>query len=77
VQRKRTSSDLCGERKGSRSLGPPEADCPALLKITGRCETRPPLANSDSPRAIPVIFPLLGYVKWQKQKNLTIPDFTE
>jgi len=37
---------------------------PALFKITGRCETRPPTSDSNSPRAVPVIFTLLGYVKW-------------
>jgi hypothetical protein len=31
------------------------------LKIAGRCET---YLRSDSPRAIPVISPLLGCVKW-------------
>jgi hypothetical protein len=56
-------------------------DYPALLKITGRCGTRPPKADSSSPRAIPVIFALLGCVKWQiknffktKTKNL-YPSF--
>jgi len=40
---------------------------PVLLKITGRCETHgvhAPLGCSNSPRALPVIFPLLGCVKW-------------
>jgi hypothetical protein len=31
-------------KKGSRSLGLPAADCPALLEKTGRCETRRLLA---------------------------------
>jgi hypothetical protein len=35
VQRKRTSSVLYGERKGSRSLGPSKRDFPALLEYTG------------------------------------------
>jgi len=35
AQRKRTSSALYGERKGSRPLGLLAADCPALLETTG------------------------------------------
>jgi hypothetical protein len=38
-----------------------------LLKITGRCETRPLSAASNSPRAIPVISLLLGCVKWRQE----------
>jgi hypothetical protein len=58
------------QRKGSLSLGSPAANYPVLLKITGRCETRPLKADSNSPRAIPVISPLLGCVKWQKNQVL-------
>jgi hypothetical protein len=60
------------QRKGSQSLCLPSADCPALLKITGRCETRPPEADSDSPRAFPVIFLLLGCVKWPQNVHIAI-----
>jgi hypothetical protein len=54
------------KRKGSLSFGPSLTDSPALLKITGRCETRPPEADSDSPSAFPIISALLGCVKWHR-----------
>ena len=44
------------------------AKYPVLLEIDGRCETRPPEADSDSPRAIPSISALLGCVKWHCTK---------
>ena len=62
------------------AAGSTVSNYPALLKITGRCETRTPLRGvytplagcSDSPRALPVIFPLLGCVKWQKFSMLVL-----
>jgi len=42
---------------------------PVLLKKAGRCETRPPEADSNSPRAIPSFSVLLGCVKWQQTKT--------
>ena len=57
------------KEKAAGPLGPTFLrDYPALLKITGRCETR---LRSDSPRAFPVIFSLLGSVKWQKQIQMS------
>jgi len=63
-------------RKGSRSLAPPKEDIPALLKLTGRCDTR--FAQTVGVYAISllrlplvlfsVIFPLLGCVKWLFKK---------
>jgi hypothetical protein len=67
-------------KKGSQSLVPLSAESPVLLEITGRCETRPPVADSDSPRAFPVISSLLGCVKWQYKKqvvNLILHAFSE
>ena len=61
VQRKRT------KRKGSRSLGPSLRDLPVLLKMTGRCETRPAAGAPQTVLAhFPVISALLGGVKWQR-----------
>jgi len=60
------------QRKGSLSLGPPSADYPALLEKVGRCETRPPQADSNSPRAYPSFSVLLGFVKWQKTPLLCL-----
>jgi hypothetical protein len=57
------------QRKCSRSLGSLSANCPAQLKNIGRCETRPPKADSDSPRADPIFFSLLGCVKWHLQNR--------
>jgi hypothetical protein len=72
VQRKRTSSEApCKGHKRRKkrqpvtrrfAAGPPLANYPVLLKITGRCET--PLTS----HAIPVIFPLLGCVIWQERE---------
>ena len=62
------------QRKDIRSLGPPAADFPALLEKVGRCETRPPRADSDSPRANPSFSVLLGCVKWHFKKLSAISN---
>jgi len=37
---KKTNQQRCGERKGSRSLGPAQRDFPALLISAGSLKTR-------------------------------------
>jgi hypothetical protein len=61
VQRKRTSSVFYGERKGSRSLGPPAAVYLALLELTGSLKTRYAQTGQTPVSAYSVV---LGCVKW-------------
>jgi len=66
---KETNQQRSGEESAACSFGSTASNCPVLLKITGRLRNS---LRSNSPRAVPVIFPLLGYVKWQKQKRQTV-----
>jgi len=61
----KTNQQRSGEN-GSRSLGPALQDFPALLKMPGRCETRPADGEPQTVLALfPVISVLLAGVKWQ------------
>ncbi len=52
------------KRKGSHSLDPPTSDYPVLLELVGRLRNS---LRSDSPRADPANFVLLGNVKWHNK----------
>ena len=63
-----TCSFLClPERKGPKERAPhhlpTSGGFPVLLKTARRCGTRSPVANSDSPRAIPENPAVLGNTK--------------
>ena len=67
AQRKRNSSVLYGERKGSRSLDPAMRDYPALLETTGSLKTR---YAQTGQTPVSVVSVVLGCVKWHFKKLL-------
>ena len=66
---KKTNQQRSGERKGSRSLGQPMADYPALLESAGSLKTR--FAQTvQTPYSADSV--LLGCVKWHKKHYVVI-----